>query len=170
VAAYYRLHCATRWHHGLPPQPWSFFRKLHEHVIAPGKGIVALAEFQNQWIAGAVFAHHRDRAIFKYGASDPRYQHLRPNNLVMWEAIRWCCRSGMRSLSFGRTELNNEGLAHFKRGWGAAEGRVQYHKFDLRSNRFVGEEKGMKASYTAFKVLPLPVLRLAGNLLYRHAG
>jgi hypothetical protein len=170
VSAYYQLHCRTRRYHGLPPQPWPFFRKIHQHVIAPGKGFVALSSYQDRWVAGAIFAIYRDQAMYKYGASDRRFQYLRPNNLILDEAIRWCCRNEIRKFSFGRTELNNEGLAQFKRGWGADEGRVQYYKFDLRSNRFVGEEKGMKASYTAFKALPLPVLRLAGNLLYRHAG
>lgn len=170
VAAYYRLHCVTRRHHGLPPQPWLFFKKMHEHVIAPGKGFVALAEFNNQSIAGAVFVQHRDQAIYKYGASDVRFHHLRPNHLVMWEAIRWGCRNGIRSFSFGRTDPENEGLLRYKRGWGAVEGRLQYHQLDLRTNHYIGIKAGPKASYEAFKSLPLPVLRLAGQLLYRHVG
>jgi CelD/BcsL family acetyltransferase involved in cellulose biosynthesis len=170
VNVFYRLHCGTRRHHGLPPQPWSFFKKIHEHVIAAGKGFVALARYQNRWVAGAVYALYRDQAIYKYGASDRGLQHLRPNNLVMWEAIRWCCRNGIRALGFGRTEPENEGLLQFKRGWGAVEGRLQYHQLDLRSNRFVGETAGPNTSYAAFKTLPLPMLRLAGHLLYRHVG
>ena len=40
---YYRLHGLTRRKHGLPPQPWRFFQRIHEHLLARGKGFVALA-------------------------------------------------------------------------------------------------------------------------------
>jgi hypothetical protein len=170
VNVFYKLHCATRRHHGLPPQPWSFFRKIHEHVIGAGKGFVALAKYRNRWAAGAIYALYRDQAIYKYGASDRGLLHLRPNNLVMWEAIRWCCRNGIRSFSFGRTEPENEGLMRFKSGWGAKRDLLNYHKFDMCFNRFVGDKAGLKTSYAAFKTLPIPMLRLAGHLLYRHVG
>ena len=42
LAAFYRLHCLTRRYHGLPPQPWSFFEKIHEHIIAPAEGLCGL--------------------------------------------------------------------------------------------------------------------------------
>ena len=87
---FYRLHCMTRRLHGLPPQPWSFFSKIHEHVIAREKGFVALGVHAGKTVAGAVYFHFRDRAVYKYGASDRFHQNLRANNLVMWEAIRWC--------------------------------------------------------------------------------
>jgi CelD/BcsL family acetyltransferase involved in cellulose biosynthesis len=170
VNAFYKLHCVTRRHHGLPPQPRSFFRKIYEHIIAAGKGFVALARYKNQWVAGAVYLLYRDHAIYKYGASDRGFLYLRPNNLVMWEAIRWCCHNSLRSLGFGRTDSENEGLRRFKRGWGAKEGKFIYHKLDLSSSRFVNDKAGRKTSYAAFKSLPHPMLRLAGHLLYRHVG
>jgi len=48
-----------------------------------------LASHKGKNIASAVYFHFGDKAIYKYGASDRKYQHLRANNLVMWEAIRW---------------------------------------------------------------------------------
>jgi lipid II:glycine glycyltransferase (peptidoglycan interpeptide bridge formation enzyme) len=170
VAAFYKLNCGTRRHHGLPPQPWSFFRNLYEHVIASGKGFVALAEYQNRWVAGAVFAFYRDQAIYKYGASDRGFQHLRSNNLVMWEAIRWCCRNKIRSFSFGRTEPENEGLVQFKRGWGTTENKLEYFNYSLKADRFIAGKSSAKASYEVFKMLPCAMSRFAGSLLYRHVG
>jgi len=170
LAAFYGLHCRTRRRYGLPPQPWSFFEKIHEHVIGPKHGLVALAVHQGRPVAGAVYFLFRDCALYKFGASDRRFQHLRANNLVMWEAIRWFCRNGFRSLHLGRTEPENEGLMQFKRGWRPADGKVAYHKYDLRARRFVAGKSGPKTSYTMFKLLPVPVLRIAGHLLYRHVG
>ena len=100
VKEYYRLHCITRKCHGLPPQPFYFFKKIHEHIISQNKGFVALALHEGKVIAGAVFFQFGNQAIFKYGASDPRYLHIRPNNLVMWEAIKWHCQNGYQNLQF----------------------------------------------------------------------
>jgi CelD/BcsL family acetyltransferase involved in cellulose biosynthesis len=167
---YYRLHCLTRQRHGLPPQPWSFFRKIYDYIISAGKGFVALAGYQNQWIAGAVYVLFRDQAIYKYGASDRSFQHLRPNNLVMWEAIRWCCHNAVRTFSFGRTEPENEGLLQFKRGWGGVESKLIYHRYDLRGHRFIADTSQSHKLNGLFRRMPVPLLRISGRLLYRHMG
>jgi hypothetical protein len=170
VVAFYQLHCGTRRNHGLPPQPWSFFRKIHKHVIATGKGFVAMAEFRDRWVAGAVIAVYRDQAIYKYGASERNFQHLRPNNLVLWKAIQWCCQKGIRSFSFGRTEPKNEGLAQFKRAWGTLERKLRYFKYDLTIDRFVMSKKSGAASHALFRIMPLSVLKMVGEISYRHYG
>lgn len=170
MQAFYRLNCITRKIHGLPPQPLPFFRKIHERVISAERGFVALASHSNRVVAGAVFFLFGFRAIYKYGASDRKYQHLRANNLIMWEAIRWCSERGIKGFSFGRTEPENKGLLQFKRGWGGEEGVIKYYKYDLKEDSFVAEKGTTKSSYIFFKVMPLPILKLAGNLLYRHVG
>ena len=170
IDAFWKLNCLTRKNHGLPPQPIQFFKNIFKHVIAQGKGFVALALHRAKNVAGAVYFHWNKKAIYKYGASDRRYLDLRPNNLIMWEAIKRCAEAGYRSFDFGRTEMENTGLMQFKRGWGADERELYYFKYDLRKNRYVAAATGTKSSYAFFKHLPLPVLRLTGNLLYRHVG
>jgi len=44
-----------------------------------------LASLNGKNIAGVICFHFGDRVIYKYGASDKDYQHLRVNNLVMWK-------------------------------------------------------------------------------------
>jgi hypothetical protein len=170
IAAFYKLNCGTRRHHGLPPQPWMFFKKIYEHVIAPGKGFVVLAHFQKRLVAAAVFTLYRDQAIYKYGASTRSFHHLKPNNLVMWEAIRWCCRNGIHRVHFGRTEPENRGLLRYKRNWGTEERVVRYFKFDFFKNLFVASSSAPKPSYVVFKHMPEFFLKIMGNMLYRHAG
>ena len=50
-------------------------------MISIENGFVALASYSNRVVAGAVFFHFGSKAIYKYGASDRNYQHLRANNL-----------------------------------------------------------------------------------------
>jgi lipid II:glycine glycyltransferase (peptidoglycan interpeptide bridge formation enzyme) len=171
VQTFYRLNCLTRKQHGLPPQPLSFFRQLHTHLINHNYGIVLLIYQGAQPIAGAIFLHQGEKALYKYGASDRRCQHLRANNLVMWEGIRWYAGQGYRSLCFGRTEPANVGLRQFKTGWGASEQTINYVKFDLTRNAFVQEDLLPKLWQTKIcSMLPIPVLRAAGELLYGRMG
>jgi len=170
IDTFWKLNCLTRKNHGLPPQPIQFFKNIFKHVIAQGKGFIAVAFHRTQPVAGAVYFHWNQKAIYKYGASDRRYLVLRPNNLIMWEAIKKCTEAGCGSFDFGRTETENTGLMQFKRGWGADERELYYFKYDLRKHQYVSAATGTKSSYVIFKHLPLPVLRLTGSLLYRHVG
>ncbi len=166
---YYKLHCLTRQKHGLPPQPYHFFRSIFDHIISKNMGNVVLAEFEKTAIAGAIFFHFGDQAIYKFGASDMKYQHLRANNLVMWEAIRQYARNGYRMFSFGRTEPNNKGLRQFKTGWGAEEKAVPYFKYDLKRNAFIQQNAEVSGFYTKiFNRMPIPVLKSIGNVIYKH--
>jgi len=133
-------------------------------------GIVVLAVYQGRPIAGAVFFLYRNQGLFKFGASDRSVQHLRANNLVMWEAIRWLSQNGFSGLHFGRTDLENTGLGQFKRGWGAKEKRMHYYRYDIKNERFVSNAGTAKKYYQSFRYLPIPLMRLTGKLLYRHVG
>ena len=167
---FYRLHCSTRRHHGIPPQPFYFFKEIYNHIISPGKGFVVLARYKSKPIAGAVYFHFGQNAIYKYGASNRKLLHLRANNLVMWTAIKWYIRNGFKTFSFGRTAPSNTGLLQFKRGWGPDERIVSYFKYDFIRECFVKEKPKRQILYFLFRRLPLPVLNLTGRLLYRHVG
>jgi len=170
VEGFYQLNCMTRKKHGLPPQPFYFFRKLYKHIISTKKGFVVLASYRNKVVAGAVYSHFKDRALFKYGASNQNYQYLRANNLVMWEAIKWYQQNGGKSFNFGRTEPDHKGLLQFKRGWGTKEETIHYYKYDLTKDAFVKDSSKIKSFNAIFQKLPLPLLKLAGRLFYRHVG
>ena len=170
LRTYYRLHCTTRKHHGIPPQPFYLFKAIYDHIISSGKGFVVLAGYNNQPIAGAVYFHFGQKAIYKYGASNRKYLHLRANNQVMWTAIKWYIQNGFKSFSFGRTDLNHTGLLQFKRGWAPQERIIRYFKYDLMRQCFVKERPKRQIFYSFFRRLPEPILILTGRMLYRHMG
>jgi CelD/BcsL family acetyltransferase involved in cellulose biosynthesis len=172
VKEFYRLNCLTRREHGLPPQPARFFENLRSHVLEKGLGNVVLAHHKGSAVAGAVFLYFAGKAIYKYGASDRRCQELRPNNLVFREGIRELCGKGVRTLSFGRTDLHHEGLRQFKLSWGTVEKTLQYVKYDVPSKSYLSS-KNHRATIpweSMMSSLPLPLLRLIGRVAYRHVG
>jgi hypothetical protein len=166
-----RLNSLTRRDHGLPPQPRKFFENIHKQILSRGLGFLSLARKQGQAIAGVVFFRFGKTAVYKYGASDRRYQSLRSNNLLMWEAICRCREEGLRTLCLGRTDLDQPGLKQYKDGWGGEETRIRYIRYDFRTGAFRGAS-GNKAAFSKkfFQKMPIPLLNSLGALLYRHAG
>src|SRR5205807_5956696 len=121
VLDFYQLHVRTRRRHGLPPQSLSFFLNIDQEIMKAGLGFVALVKYRTRAIAGAVFFCSGDSALFKFGASDERSHDFRGNNLVMWEGVKQLVGRGLKTLHFGRTALNNDGLRQFKLSWGTQE-------------------------------------------------
>jgi Acetyltransferase (GNAT) domain len=166
-----RLNSLTRREHGLPPQPYHFFKNIYDQIISKNSGFISQATFNNITIASNVFFLFGEKVIYKYGASDRTYQRLRANNLVMWEAIKWCCENGYKSLCFGRTETDNDGLRQFKSGWGTKEHIIKYYRYDFRKDSFVKESpKISDFQHKFFNKLPIPLLNVLGTLLYKHMG
>jgi hypothetical protein len=171
IKEFYRLNSMTRKHHGLPPQPFLFFKKIYDHILSKKLGVVILASYKKNNIAGGVYFHLGEKAVYKYGASDRRYQHLRANNLVMWEAIKWYCQNGYQSFCFGRTEPENHGLRQFKNGWGTKERMINYYKYDLMEDAFISDHQRVTIlQENIFRKLPIPLLNIVGSLVYRHIG
>jgi len=166
---YYKLHSRTRRRHGLPPQPPGFFRSLGRSMIEPGLGEVVLAHAGDQAVAGAVFLRSEGAAVYKYGASDPRHWSMRPNQLVMWTAIRFLAQAGCRSLHFGRTAPGDQGLARFKRSWGSVSEPLHYYRYHLGKGSWNCYATQPAESHPViFGWLPICINRLAGSLIYPH--
>ena len=169
VMSFFTLHCRTRKKHGLPPQPYSFFQNIYEQIVEKGQGFIALARQDGVPVAAGVYFHLGTKAVYKFGASDERFQNVRGSNLVMWEAIKWLAENGFTELNFGRTSLANEGLRKFKLGWGSEEYRLSYSKYDFRKRAFVREiDRAAGWHNRFFALMPIPLSRWAGAFLYKH--
>ena len=123
---YYGLHLQTRRRLGVPSQPKRFFRLLWRRLLEPGRGFVLTVRHGNIPIASAVFLVGNGTVVYKYGASDAARQAHKPNDLLMWTAIRDACLEGFERFDFGRSELTATGLRQFKSRWGAVERPLVY--------------------------------------------
>ena len=177
LETYYRLHGQTRQRQGLPVQPRKFFRLLGEKILQADQGFVLLAHKDQVPIAGAVFLTAGETILYKYGASDSQYLSLRPNNLIFWKAIEGACQKGYRTFDFGKTDLDNEGLRAFKRGWGAEERSLRYTVISAsqeppappreRKARALKQQIYALMETVIRKAPPL-VCRVMGELFYKH--
>jgi lipid II:glycine glycyltransferase (peptidoglycan interpeptide bridge formation enzyme) len=116
-----------------------------------------------------VFFHLGDKAIYKFGASETAFNRLCGNSLIMWEAIKWYSARGFALLHFGRSSIANEGLRQFKLSFGTEEYKIDYFKYDFRKEAFVAERDKVFGWFNGiFRLMPIPLSRMLGILMYRH--
>jgi hypothetical protein len=167
---FYGLHLETRRRLGTPIQPLHFFRSLWERLISQGLGFVLLAHKDSQLVAGAVFLHCNRTLTYKYSASDPAYWKLRPNNLLLWHAIRWGCEHGYHVFDWGRTDLDNAGLREFKLGWGSEEQIIHYSILADQPTKHPSARMVRRLLPSLIRHSPTWVCRALGELFYKHIG
>jgi hypothetical protein len=167
---FYALHVRTRQRQGVPVQPRRYFVRLWQRIFKPGLGFCLLAESGDRPIAGAVFLAWNNTVVYKYSASDHRYLGLRPNYVLLWEAIRWSAANGCRALDLGRTDLDHDGLRHFKSSWGAREEPLVYSTLGEAGGGSGLSSRGAPLLSPVIRHSPPSLCRAIGELLYRYAA
>ena len=168
VDEFYRLMLITRRRHKLFPQPLSWFQNLV--ACMGGKVQVWLARQNQITIAAMLTLRHRTTVMYKYGCSDEKLHNLGGMPFLFWKLIEESKTGGAQEIDFGRSDLDNEGLATFKDRFGAKREMLVY----CRYSRVDQLEKVNRASWEVFRpllpLLPNAVLSTGGRLLYRHIG
>jgi CelD/BcsL family acetyltransferase involved in cellulose biosynthesis len=167
---FYGLHVRTRQRQGVPVQPRRYFVRLWQQILEPGLGFCLLAENGDRPIAGAVFLAWKKTVVYKYSASDHRYLRLRPNYVLLSEAIRWSGANGFEALDLGRTDLDHAGLRHFKASWGAREEPLIYSTLGEAGAGPGLSSRGAPLLSPVIRHSPRSVCRAIGELLYRYAA
>lgn len=166
---FYNLQVLTRKRHGLPPQPIKFFDKIYEKIISRSKGDIFFAFFGKIPISAGLFFKFGNKVIFKYANSDYRYQHLRANNLLIWEAIQYYESQGFKEFHFGKTEAGNEGLRKFKLGFNPDESTFYRTRYYNKNDKLIFlNSKQTKFIYYLFRFAPVNHLIKVGKILYPY--
>lgn len=171
VHAFYQLHSLSRRKHGLPVQPWGFFKLLTKLLLEQGLGFVLLAYKDDTCISAGLFLHWQRTLTYKYSATDEASLNLRPNHLVTWTAMKWGCENGFTTFDFGRADLEDEGLRAYKCRWGADEAPLSYSYIPtapVLNNQGSGKLGALLKDI--IRRSPVWVCQLSGHLLYRYFG
>lgn len=172
LSDFYALHLRTTKKHGMPAQPYAFFRNLVDILGRECEIRLLLARHEGRAIGASLFVAFGDCVYYAYNASEQSALALGPNDLLLWEAIQWACRAGFQRFSFGKTSLDNEGLVTFKRGWGAEAMPLRYYYYPdvvgLTSTAYGEKSRKYQAITIAWRALPSPVTDRIGGVLYKH--
>ena len=119
LRAFFDLHLTTRkYKYGLLAQPFAFFRHIWRQFLESRQGFLLLAVHDDRIVAGDLFLQWKSALYYKFNASSHDDLPHRPNDLLIWEAIRHAKLHGFTSLDFGLSDSDQEGLLRYKRKFG----------------------------------------------------
>lgn len=168
---FYSLHVRNRRRLGVPVQPRRFFRMLWDSVVGKGLGLVFIAEVDGRPVAAHVCLAWNGIMTDKFSASDDAAWALRPNHLIIWNALQTACQMDCKSFDFGRTEASNEGLRTFKKMMGAVEEPLEYATLGAGPESVSeGDGKMGQLLGSVIRHGPLVLCRATGETLYRYVA
>lgn len=154
---------------GAPPHSLDFF--LHSRAAFGEKMRVFWALHDGAPIAGLLGFRCGRRVSIVNIVSDERAWHMRPNDLVHWEFIKWAVERGCLHFDFG--SVRYQGQSQFKEKWGcdmqdsgyyflAADAASVHRSFDSSSRTMA------LAGRVWQRFVPPTLARIMGPLLRRH--
>jgi lipid II:glycine glycyltransferase (peptidoglycan interpeptide bridge formation enzyme) len=106
--------------------PVQWFEALYEMIIKRGLGTVALAEMNNEVIAGAVLIHSQTSTHYFHNGSQYEFLKFCPNELLIHDALEMAIEKKNRWFDFMGSDPLDLPLLHFKEKWGG-------HSVDLHT-------------------------------------
>jgi lipid II:glycine glycyltransferase (peptidoglycan interpeptide bridge formation enzyme) len=158
----------TRRRHGLPPQPFAWFRNLVSnlrHQVA-----IHLASKDGNPIASMLTLSFKKTIVYKYGGSDAAQHRLGGMPFLFWRVIQDARALGFVELDLGRSDLDQPGLTAFKDHLGAARSTLTYYRYPPKQSAAMRSEWLSRVARGVFSHLPDAALDLTGRMLYKHLG
>jgi len=164
---FYELLVVTRRRQHLPPQPLSWFRAL---IAEFGHSLkIRVASKDDLPIASILTITHKQSMVYKYGCSDARFHKFGGMALLFWNAIQEANHKGIEEFEMGRSDSANLGLIAFKEHWGAVGSKLDYWTYPS-ADRLTSHSPSKALLRRFVRVAPDPILKVTGELFYRHIG
>jgi hypothetical protein len=153
----------------VPPRPLRLFEAMWRELAPSDLMRLYVAEQRGRMIAGSIVLGLGRTAFYAFNGRLRSALPLRPNEVLQWEAIHDACRRGFERYAPGEVVSGGEGLAEFKKKWGADE--VQLHRYYHPPPEPEGDDEGggglAKRAEQIWPRLPLGATRVAGDIAYR---
>ncbi len=168
IEKFYQLQLMTRKRLGLPTPSLRYYRSFFERM--PGMVKLALVKKGDTPVAGGVFFTYKSNVLYALGASDRGYLSCRPNDLLIWEMIKWSAESGYKRFDLGPTPTHDKGLLHFKGKWGGRHLFATKYYFPAVSKNREGEVVSSRTGSVFLKSLPTGLARHIGHYVAKLMG
>lgn len=166
--AFYDVNLRNKTRLGSPAHPLALFKVMHREMGDYFR--LYTAEVSGKVISGGIAICFNGVVSMSYQASDRAYLDHYPNDAVTWQAMEEGGREGFRYLDFGKTPVDNTGLAQYKKKWKAEERKLYYYYYPKVPNLISSNRQGTKFKIvtSVWRRLPLPIARLLGPLAFRQ--
>jgi len=164
---FYRVYAIRMHQLGTPAYPRSLMRGILETF--PDNSRLFVARLGNVTVAARLLVHFNGLVQSRWGITLTEYNHLSPNHLLYWAALKHYCRAGASCFDFGRSTVDS-GPYRFKKQWGTQIVPLHYqywvrpgHKLSLANP----DNPKYKRRVELWKKLPLRVANLIGPYISR---
>jgi len=174
LRAFFEMHVKVRkYKYRLLAQPYRMFENIWRHFMEREKGFVMVAAHHGEIIGGILFLEWRDTLYYKFNASSLSELSQRPNDLLMWESIKYAKEKGYNYLDFGLSDWDQEGLVRYKRKYATEEKTISYLRCAPNGTPIEGEKqvRSVLTQVTGLftdESVPDSVTEKAGDILYRY--
>jgi CelD/BcsL family acetyltransferase involved in cellulose biosynthesis len=173
LRAFFEVHLRTRkYKYRLLTQPYQFFENIWRHFVEDPNGMLIIAVYQGNIIGGVMFLEWKDKLFYKFNASIPADLSHRPNDLLIWEGIKYGRAKGLTHLDFGLSDLGQDGLVRYKRKFATEEKVISFlqHVPAQAPPEPEKQIRGLLPNLTALFTdgsVPDTITEKAGEILYR---
>lgn len=172
LQAFYRLLVCSRRRLGLPAIPETYFRAIWDLLSDRNRSLI-LALRENKPIAAALSLRFGPVFILEYSGEDDATVGCGAGQMVYWESVRHACSLGCSLFSFGRTSVENTGLAAYKLHWASKEERLVTYwpgSPGVRRHAVAKAPRSRRLIGWLSTHLPPSLYRAMSAFCYRHWG
>ena len=154
---------------GTPVHPPKLFSKIID--VFKDKVNISVVKYGDKIIAG-MFTIDFNGNVFAdpWASSLWEYNHLRPNNVLYWNAIKYACDNGFENFDFGRSTIGG-GTYLFKKHWGAKPLNLPYEYY-LHKAKSVPQVDANNNKYELlvdiWKKLPISLATSVGKRVVKY--
>jgi len=173
LRAFFELHLGVRkYKYNLLAQPYAFFENIWDAFIGKQQGALMLAVYENEIIGGVMFLEWKDTLYYKFNASHHSSLSVRPNDLVIWEGIKYGQAKGYKYLDFGISDWDQEGLVRYKRKFATEEKTISFLRYtpnggSTQKDKQVRNLLPQLTELFTDETVPDSITEKAGETLYR---
>jgi FemAB-related protein (PEP-CTERM system-associated) len=152
---------------GTPCFPVKHFATLLEKF--GGMADIREVSFNGTVVAAVLTFYFRDQVLPYYGASDPKFNAIAPNNFMYYDLMRWGGHNGYRIFDFGRSK-KVKGSYDFKAHWGMMERELPYEIYLVKGKKLPNYSPAnpvFRLPILLWQRLPFAVARALGPHLIR---
>jgi hypothetical protein len=153
---------------GVPPHKLNYYMGCYRFL--GDKMIILWAKQGAKYVAGLLGFSCGKRLNIVNTVSDPAYWHMRPNDLLHWEFIKWAAENGFKYFDFG--SIRYAGQLDFKKKWGCELIEHKYHVMARNKSDAVALNSSSQSMQTAAglwsRYVPSSMAPLLGPMLRKH--
>jgi CelD/BcsL family acetyltransferase involved in cellulose biosynthesis len=174
LRAWYVAYLETMRRNVVPARPYRFFVALWQVMQKNGLMKLYLAEQKSAMttriVAGHFYFYLGRMMTYAFSAARTADLSLRPNDIILWQAINDAQQNGYRTVDLGEVPEGDDSLAQFKSKWGAEQARLYryyYPGFPDKDHSSGGADSApVRMAKEMWRKLPLGLTAWLGDCIF----